>query len=300
VSPALSRQNRSVSGTRNGTRGRTTPMRKQKASDKEIVDSYKELGSCWLVAKQFGMCGQSVHERLVKLNVINHKNIFTKEDADRLEREYLQYAEAGTLSELAASMNRTKQFICRMARELGLTDIKRPKRFLAVWKYMTEANARIILDKFKASSLGLGKYCKTHGYDDLGFSRTMRGFFPDEWESVIESKVPEQTKYRIGRQFEYRVRDAMRAAGYFVTRSPASRSPIDLMAVKPGSVVFVQCKRGGAFPVGEWNEFFDLCVSAGAVPVLATMPLARGMNFYRLLARKDGSRTRQPFEPWSL
>jgi Holliday junction resolvase len=246
------------------------------------------------------MCGQSVHERLAKIGAINKMHVLSKDDYRRLQREYLQYAEAGNLAALAASMNRTKNFICRAARELGLTDANRPKRWMAVWKYMTEQNARLIFDKFKASSLGIGKYCNTHGYDDLGFMRTLRGFFPDEWEAVIESKTPAQTKYRIGRQFEYRVRDAMRAAGYFVTRSPASRSPIDLMAVRPGSVVFVQCKRSGAFPVNEWNEFFDLCVSTGATPVLAAMPLARGMTFYRLLGRKDGSRSPQPFEAWSL
>lgn len=266
-----------------------------KASDQEIADAYRDVGSCWKVAELLGMCGQSVHERLTKLRIIKPINVFSTPEIELLKREYWVHADAGRLPALAFAMGRPKTSICRMARELGLTD----KKYNATWKYVSEENARKIFDLFKRSSLGLGKYCATKGYDDRGFSVCMRKYFSDEYEHVIEAKQPAQTMYRIGRAFEYRVRDALKMAGYFVTRSPASKSPIDLVAVRAGSIAFIQCKRSPQLGVVEWNQIFALAETTGAIPVLATMPKARGMELWRLTGRKDGSKRRQPMTPWT-
>lgn len=48
--------------------------------------------------------------------------------------------------------------------------------------------------------------------------------------------------YIRGRHFEWRVRDHLIKQGYFVSRSPASRSPVDLIAIKKGEGLLVQCK----------------------------------------------------------
>ena len=47
------------------------------------------------------------------------------------DEAYKVTADAGTLEILASSMSRTKQFLCRKASLLGLTDISRPKPYLA-------------------------------------------------------------------------------------------------------------------------------------------------------------------------
>lgn len=226
-------------------------------------------------------------------------NLFTEEDRKRLSRDYLAYRDAGTLALLATDMGRTKQFVCRQARTLGLTDPKHNRVYGAVWKYMPEEVASAIFEKFKRAGGGLLSYCKRKGYDDLGFSTTMRKFFPDEYEHVIEAKQPRQTPYRLGRSFEYRVRDHLREkGGYFVLRSPASRTPIDLAAIRPGVVLFVQCKRGGAIGVIEWNKLLELSLSCGAIPVLAAMDHATRYTYTRITGPKDGSKGRQPHEPF--
>jgi hypothetical protein len=270
----------------------------KKVTDQQLAASYARTRSVWTTAKEVGMCGQSVHERLVKLGLNNHSNVFTEAEKKLLQQRYVLAADAGRLAELAAEMGRTKQFICRQARELGLTDRKRKKAYLSVWKYVDEATARPIFEKFKKSSLGLGKFCKRFGYDDLGFYKCMKGFFPDEWEHVIELKAPRQSWYRYGRAFEYRARDLLRTLGYFVMRSPASKTPIDLIAIKPKVVLMIQCRRSGNLPPTEWNELFDLAASCQSVPLLASCPI-RGCQFERLLARKDGSQTRQPKEAFT-
>ena len=87
----------------------------RKATDDELVSAYEELGNIWKVADRFGMCGQSVHERLKRLGAIRHQNLFTKEDERRLADEYVVFRDAGKLQELADSMGRTRHFLCRKA-----------------------------------------------------------------------------------------------------------------------------------------------------------------------------------------
>jgi len=261
-----------------------------------LIDSYQRHRSVHKVGEEVGLNHATVHERLRKIGLIRQPNGFTAADDDRVRAEYRIYRNAGKLDELALAMGRTKHFLCRQARRLGLTDAKIAKRWNGKWKYMTEEAAGLLLESFKASAMGLGLWCKTQGYDALGFSVAMKRFFADEWEHVIEAKTPHTTKYRYGRAFEYKVRDEMKSLGYFVMRSPASRSPIDLVAIAPGIVVFVQCKTGGAFPPAEWNEFYDLCLSVGAVPLMAQRAGWSGIEYLRLVGRKDGTKARQPFE----
>lgn len=101
-----------------------------KVSNEILIESYNRLQSVWLVAEEVGLCGQSVHERLVKLKAIVPMNYFSDEDKGRLKKDYMRYLIAGKLEELATEMKRTKQFICRQAKKLGLTNIGRKKKDL--------------------------------------------------------------------------------------------------------------------------------------------------------------------------
>lgn len=104
---------------------------RMKATNEQLASAYADLDSVWKVAEMFGMCGQSVHERLVKLGITTPQNVFTEAEQDRLTRDYAAYASVGKLADLAADMGRTKHFICRQARALGLTDQRRAKPYLA-------------------------------------------------------------------------------------------------------------------------------------------------------------------------
>jgi len=264
-----------------------------KATNAELLAAYAELGNVHKVGERFGMRGTSAHERLSKLGAINVKR-WTEGELDRLRIEYNIAADAGKLKDLAEDLGRHKTVVCEKARELGLTNKNRTRISISVWKYVNEEHARPIFEDFKKSSRELGQYCRYKGYDKLGFYKCMVRHFPDEWEHVIESKRFSQTKYRIGRQLEYRVRDHLKKIGYFALRSPGSKSPIDLIAIKPHQVLFIQCKRGGNLGVAEWNELFKIASSCGAIPLLASSPTGRGTVFEQLMALKDGSRRAQP------
>lgn len=98
----------------------------KKHEDDVLVSEYKKHGSAKKVADSLGMFHQSVHERLVRIGVQNSINVFTKEEYEILRSEYLTHCENRTLGLLAKRMGRTKQFICRKAKEIGLTNANKP------------------------------------------------------------------------------------------------------------------------------------------------------------------------------
>ena len=99
-------------------------------------------------------------------------------------------------------------------------------------------------------------------------SRLFHKYMSVEFEDAIEARA--SRAYQIGRAFEYRCRDALRAKGYVVFRSPQSRSPADLVALRKGVVMLVQCKtRRDMLGRKERLELIELAESAGAKAVLA-------------------------------
>jgi Holliday junction resolvase len=68
---------------------------------------------------------------------------------------------------------------------------------------------------------------------------------------------------------EYRIRDLFRRNGYFVVRAAQSK-PIDLVCLRNGRSVLVECKAGSSFlDKKRKRELLDLAKQAGAAVVLA-------------------------------
>ena len=77
------------------------------------------------------------------------------------------------------------------------------------------------------------------------------------------------SNYEAGRRLEYRVRDLFRRNGFFVVRAAQSK-PIDLVCLRNGKPVLVECKAGSSF-LGEQRkrELVALAQLTGAAVVLA-------------------------------
>lgn len=270
-----------------------------RVSDEDILTAYALTGSVWKAGARLGLCGQSIHERLTKLDAIKPKRVWSHGENERLKREYALYRNAGKLSELAADMRRTKQFICRKARDLGLTDQRASKPYARVWTALSREQLAPIWEDFKDQSLGLRAYCEVRDYGLTGFTNAMRQHFADEWDHAIELKKNKSTAYRLGRSFEYSVRDRLRKLGYLVMRAPQSRGKADLVAIAPGVVLLVQCKRGGYVGVAEWNELFDLAESTGALAIVAGKHGARQVVYQQITGHKQkGRKGAQPWTPF--
>ena len=269
-----------------------------KATDAEILEAYEKTGSVWKAGEELGMSGQSIHERLKKMGKSKPVNVFTEEEKDRLRREYVAYRDRGRLQELADSMGRTKQFICRQAKKLCLTDKNHKAPWADVWKSMPDEEYGKILKELLAFDGSITQFVKEKGYG-VQFELTAAERFPAEWEAITELKMSGAKMYRKGRDFEYAVKKNLEKHGYLVMRSPASKTPADLWAIKDGEALFVQCKLKGAFPVDEWNEFMDYAEEAGVKPILANRPKSgRGFEYWLLTDKKDGSKKPQPKTPY--
>lgn len=109
--------------------------------------------------------------------------------------------------------------------------------------------------------------------------------------------------YGTGRRFEWKVRDDLAENGYEVVRAAGSKgsTKIDLIGLKPGQHLYVQCKRAGALPPAEWDRLVEVAGWVDAVPLLAANgPNGRGVTYTRLLGPKRRGARIQPCEPFLL
>jgi holliday junction resolvase Hjr len=104
------------------------------------------------------------------------------------------------------------------------------------------------------------------------------------------------THYDEGRRFEWKTRDHLTANGYEVFRSAGSHTKVDLIGMKSGQLIFVQCKRNGVCTPTERTELLRLArLIDGSVPVVASLP---HVTFRRLTG--PGPKEWQPWTPDEL
>lgn len=88
--------------------------------------------------------------------------------------------------------------------------------------------------------------------------------------------MPKRRLYARGRQFEYRVRNFLRALGWVVFRSAGSHTCVDLTALKPGYVLLVQCKASNLPNLGVIER--DELASHRSILKVKVLVICRGAN----------------------
>ena len=77
------------------------------------------------------------------------------------------------------------------------------------------------------------------------------------------------TNYEKGRRFEYRVRDLFKEHGFVVIRSAKSK-PVDLVCLKNGKSILVECKiRKSSLKKNGRKELLHMAKTSRAIPILA-------------------------------
>lgn len=94
---------------------------------------------------------------------------------------------------------------------------------------------------------------------------------------------------------ERRTKAKLERDGYYVMKSAGSKGVADLLAIKAGQILMIQCKLDSYVGPQAWNDLWNTAQRAGAVPVV----VGRGQAVWRLVGPKDGSGSRQPWEPWT-
>lgn len=184
-------------------------------SESELIASYKKLNNVWKVAEVFGMSGQSVHGHLKRLGEMIPMNVFSDEDKEILIREYTAFRDKGLLVELAIRLGRTKQFICRQAKELGLTD-----RHHIQCENVAILSSKRLKEQIKTIGHPKGMLGKTHSDEN---KKRMSERFAKMWEDP-NSQVNSQ---------EYRQ----------ILSDRASKSMAERRVNNPTSV-YSNCKKG--------------------------------------------------------
>lgn len=92
--------------------------------------------------------------------------------------------------------------------------------------------------------------------------------------------------YRRGRRFEYEVRDLFRSRGWFVIRAAASK-PIDLVCVKKGSTVLVECKYSDRPTRAELEEVRTISQNIGVTAVIAIKERYGRITLYDALSGEE-------------
>lgn len=104
--------------------------------------------------------------------------------------------------------------------------------------------------------------------------------------------------YRSGRDFEHRVRADLAEHGYFVVRAAGSKTKADLIAIKPGQALIVQCKRTALPSPAERREIIRIadCLPGVGLPIIARKgPRGTPVVYERLWSSHPSDR--EPFHP---
>lgn len=147
-------------------------MALKKATDEQIIKDYQKTNNIWKTAKNLGMCGQSIHERLIKLNKLNKKNYLTETEKEKIRELYKEGFKVGDkkLDRLSKEIHRTKTSICRFAKKEGLTNPKRNKN---------DRLKKIYSERAK-------KYIKNNGHP--------RGFLKRHFSKETREKISKKSK----------------------------------------------------------------------------------------------------------
>lgn len=113
------------------------------------------------------------------------------------------------------------------------------------------------------------------------------------------------TNYERGADFERRVVADLGARGFWPFRAAGSRGKADVLAIRPGKILLVQCKRNvSRLGRDEWNDLYRLaCWMAGGsgrsivLPLIACMPGRSGIE-YRVVEGPVAPQARRLWTPW--
>jgi len=157
-------------------------MHKKRVSDEVLLELYNELNSVWKVAERVGLCGQSVHERIVKLKDISKPPEYTDEQIQLIIKTYQKGFKRGDgiLDSLALSLGKSKQNISRKAKRLGLTNASR-----IVDENLIQSNAEKHVQWYKTNPHPKGMLGKTHSLE----YRKKCGIRASEWYKTASPKA---------------------------------------------------------------------------------------------------------------
>jgi Holliday junction resolvase len=86
---------------------------------------------------------------------------------------------------------------------------------------------------------------------------------------LMSQEMKKMTQYTRGANFERKVKKYLEDLDYYVVRSAGSKGQADLVAIKRGETLLIQCKISGNISPIEYKKFLNLGKTLGVSTILA-------------------------------
>jgi Holliday junction resolvase len=176
-----------------------------------------------------------------------------------------------------------------------------------LWEPLDGYEAMAVVADLSATPEGISAYAKRTGRNRNAVAEAVKADAPELYERIMSEFGGDEVNAgrKRGASFESAVKGALARRGYYVLKTYASKSAVDLLAVGVGKPnLMVQCKRDGKLLFGEWNKLWEQAQEFGCWPVLVRRPEGenRGFEWYKLISAKEKKGLRNdefllPFDP---
>lgn len=172
-----------------------------KATTEEIVAAYTATGSVWAAGKRLGICGQSVHERLV---AVGHRLQSTRWTTAEIDEMTALHAAGVSMGEVARRLGRPYGGTAVKAGELGLRfQGNRPRAREATPPAFTSADAERHMSALESSTASVTQYARAAGLRLEGLVQACERHTHERWSAYIaaRSMIPERQCLYCGESF---------------------------------------------------------------------------------------------------
>lgn len=168
-------------------------MTKSRYTNEEIIKAYMDYGSVWKAAKNLGLSGQTVHERLRLIGYKLANSTWTDEEVSELR----ELANSMTISQIANKLGRPYNGVALKISRLGIGErfgnkgSKKPKKTEKYYKY----NIKQYIKDIDSTSITITKFAKQNNLQIESLANNIQAFFPEWWEQYAsKNAVKDKTK----------------------------------------------------------------------------------------------------------
>lgn len=153
----------------------------KRATNQEVIAAYKQTGSVWKAAEFLGLCGQSVHERLVRLDIRMANEPWTPEERDAAK----SLAEQGIpICKIAEQLGRT---YAAVACELSALSVKHAYHRAGKIKRGFTKDRIVAFAKYILSTdISVTKAARQNRLATTGLVYALQRYAPDMWALYVK------------------------------------------------------------------------------------------------------------------
>lgn len=157
-----------------------------KATREQIVDAYLRTGSVWKTARELGMCGQSVWERL---RAIGHP-LGARDWEGEEVAELRSLAGTMPIGEIAKHLGRPYAGVACKLSEIGVSGMSPRQRKIPRGQGFTKAKMLKLIKAAEIDLLPITKFCRRRRINVDTFVLAAQKHFPERWSAYVAARSP--------------------------------------------------------------------------------------------------------------